>query len=270
MAKQKKPEKPASHYQFLNIEVSNRIIVIILSNPPANSLRIALLRELDDALQNIFLSAEIKVIIITGRGRNFACGADIREMSACKTATEAGEMSKFGQNVFKKIENSPKPVIAAINGFCLGGGLELAMSCHIRIASDKAIMGMPEISLGMIPAFGGSYRLQKLVGKGVAIQMILSGEKILADKAHSIGLVQKVVSSEAVMKEIKILAVKLAEKSSVSMRMALHSITQGSENPCHRAMEIESDCIQELYESHDLKEGVFAFLEKRRPVFLDR
>ena len=244
--------------------------MLTLFNPPSNSLSIALLKELDHILNDIFGNPEVKILIILGAGRDFAIGADIKEMSTRNTSKEAGEMSKLGQRVFLRIENSPKPIIAAIHGFCLGGGLELAISCHIRIASKNAIMGMPEINLGMIPAFGGSYRLPKLVGKGVATQLILSGERIQADRALAIGLVNAVASNGTLRKEAEKLAYKLAEKSSISMCLALRSISRGFDSPCKRAMQVESDCVEELYESHDLKEGVFAFLDKRRPDFNDQ
>lgn len=144
-------------YSNLSMEISEKIALVTINNPPGNSLSGELLMNLDSCITELTQNKKVKVIIITGEGRAFATGADVAEMGRCKTAEQARGMSKLGQKVFLNIENSPKPVIAAINGFCLGGGVELALSCHIRIASNQTVMGMPEIYLGMIPAFGGSY-----------------------------------------------------------------------------------------------------------------
>lgn len=257
-------------YPGLLLEISEKIAVVSLDNPPGNCLSGGILRTLDSCFQNLVQDPDVKVIIITGAGRMFAAGADINEMARCKTSGQAIEMSKLGQQVFINIENSPKPVIAAINGFCLGGGLELALSCHIRIASDHAIMGMPEIYLGMIPAFGGSYRLPRTVGKSKAIQMILSGDKVKSNEALAIRLVDSIAPREKLLEEAKKIAMKLADRSSASMKQALKSILLGSRSDINTAMEIESSCVGELYEMHDLIEGVHAFLEKRKPDFTDR
>jgi enoyl-CoA hydratase len=211
----------------------------------------------------------VKIIIITGKGRLFASGADISEMGRCKTSIQAKEMSQLGQKVFLNIENSSKPVIAAINGFCLGGGLELALSCHIRIASDNSIFGMPEIYLGMIPAFGGSYRLPGIVGTSRAIQMILTGDKINSKEAMAIGLVSMIIPKKELLDEVRKIAGKITGKSSASVRLALRSVFSGIGKDIVSAMEIESSGVGELYDMHDLKEGVYAFLEKRKPDFTD-
>lgn len=183
--------------RYLDLEISEKIALISLDNPPVNALKIALLGNLDKSMGVLTKNPRVKVIIITGKDRIFSSGADIKEMSGRKSGKHAKAMSSLGQQVLQNIENSPKPVIAAINGFCLGGGLELAMSCHIRIASDHSILGMPEISLGMIPAFGGSFRLPRLVGKSKAIELILSGRKIQSDEALSIGLVDLIVPGKS-------------------------------------------------------------------------
>lgn len=264
-----KTSHPTNHYQFLRIEIFDRMAVVALNNPPSNSLKIDLLNELDHSILEALSNPEVKVIIITGAGKSFSIGADIKEMSTLKTAQEAVNLCKLGQKVCMRIENSSKPVIAAISGFCLGGGLELAISCQLRIASQNSILGMPEISVGMIPAFGGSYRMPILVGKGIANQLILTGERIQANRALAIGLVNTVVHKVSLLDEAKNMALKLAEKSAVSLCMALRSISESTDSACQRAMQIESDCLGKLYESHDLKEGVFACLEKRKPFFTD-
>lgn len=253
----------------LSTEISEKTAVVVINNPPWNCLSGELLINLDSCIRELNHDKSVKVIIITGEGRLFASGADIAEMGRCKTAEQAREMSKLGQKVFLNIENSPKPVIAAINGFCLGGGLELALSCHMRIASENSVFGMPEIYLGMIPAFGGSYRLPRTIGTSGAIQMILTGDKIKSGEALEIGLVNEIFPKETLIKEVKRIAGKMKGKSSASMRLALRSVFHGVGTDINNAMEIESGGVAELYDMHDLIEGVHAHLEKRKPDFID-
>lgn len=257
------------NYPNLLTEVSEMIAVVEINNSPGNSLSGELLMNLDSCIKELNQNKDVKVIIITGTGRIFASGADIVEMGRCKTADQAKKMSQLGQMVLLNIENSPKPAIAAINGFCLGGGLELALSCHIRISAEKAVMGMPEIFLGMIPAFGGSYRLPRTVGRSKALQLILSGDKISSSQALNMGLVDLVVPGDSLLNEAKKIAGKMTGKSSASMRLALRSVILGETKGIEDAFEIESSGVSELYEMNDLKEGVFAYLEKRKPVFTD-
>jgi enoyl-CoA hydratase len=256
-------------YPGLLLEIAEKTAVISMDNPPGNSLSCDFLRALDSCFIDLIHNLDVKVIIVTGTGRVFATGADIAEMGKCQTAEQAMDMSRLGQQVFMNIENCPKPVIAAINGFCLGGGLELALSCHIRFASDHSVFGMPEIHLAMIPAFGGSHRLPRAVSTGRALQLVLSGDKILSNEALEIGLVTRIVPKEHLMEEAKKLATKLAGRSSASMRLALRSILRGSGTDINSAMEIEFACVGELYDKHDLIEGVHAYLEKRKPDFTD-
>lgn len=253
----------------LSVEISEKIAVVKIDNPPGNSLSDEVLKLLDKSFEELNKDPLVKVIILTGSKRCFSTGADIKEMGNCKTAEEAKAMSVLGQKVLLNIENSRKPVIAAINGFCLGGGLELAICCHIRICSDHSVFGMPEIHLGMIPAFGGSYRLPIILGRSRAIQMILTGEKFSADIALETGLVNKLVPKEILMEEALKIAGKLKSRSSEAMRQVLKSIVGGVETGIVNAMEIESSCVGELYDMHDLVEGVHAYLEKRKPDFTD-
>jgi enoyl-CoA hydratase len=258
------------NYQFLNVDVADKIGTIALNNPPGNSLKMPLLQELDKCLDAMFSNTEIKALIVTGEGKTFASGADIEEISKLTSKNQAKEMSAFGQKVFLKLENGPKPVVAAINGFCLGGGLELAMSCHVRIASDRAMMGLPEITLGIIPGFGGTQRLPRIVGMAKATQLILTGEPVRSDEALNIGLVQMVVGKDTLLDDAKKFAAKLTSKSGLAMRQALKSIGQGASLDIEKAMDCESTIFSELYGSHDMKEGVTAFLEKRKPSFQDK
>lgn len=256
-------------YPNLEVEDQTRIGVISIKNPPGNTLSGDVLRNLDSCMNELIESSSVKVIIITGSGRSFSKGADISEMGKCKTPEEAVEFSRLGQRVFLNIENSPKPVIAAINGFCLGGGLELALSCHLRIASDNAVFGMPEIYLGMIPAFGGSYRLPLVIGRTRAIHLVLSGIKIKSAEAEKVCLVNLVFPKDELMQNAKSLADQMTHKSSSSMSYVLKSIIRSSATDAGKAMEIENTCLRELFQKHDLIEGVHAFLEKRKPDFTD-
>ena len=253
----------------LSVEISEKIAIVKIDNPPGNSLSDEVLKLLDKNFEELNMDPFVKVIILTGAERCFSTGADIKEMGNCKTAEEAKAMSVLGQKVLLNIENSRKPVIAAINGFCLGGGLELAICCHIRICSDHSVFGMPEINLGMIPAFGGSYRLPVIMGRSRAIQMILTGEKVTAEVALATGLVNKIVPKDLVMTEAMNLAGKLTARSSSTMGQMFKSMNKGAETDIVNAMKIESSCVGELYDMHDLVEGVHAYLEKRKPDFLD-
>ncbi|MCX6225278.1 MAG: enoyl-CoA hydratase-related protein [Bacteroidia bacterium] len=256
-------------YPNLEVESNTRVGVISIKNPPGNTLSAEVLRNLDSVMHELIASRYIKVIMITGSGRSFSKGADILEMSNCKTPEEAVEFSRLGQQVFLNIENSPKPVIAVINGLCLGGGLELALSCHLRLAADNAVFGMPEIFLGMIPAFGGSYRLPMAIGRARAMHLVLSGMKIKSDDAATICLVNLVFPKDELMQNAISIASQMANRSSSSMSYALKSIIRNSAMDAEKAMEIENTCLKELFQKHDLIEGVNAFLEKRRPHFTD-
>ncbi len=256
-------------YTFLTLEIADKIALISLNNPPSNSLKMPLLQDLDRMLDELYAHRDVKVIIITGAGKTFASGADIEEISRLGSSQQAKEMSSFGQKVFLKLESGPKPVIAAINGFCLGGGLELAMSCHIRIASDRALMALPEIALGIIPGFGGTQRLPRIVGMSKATQMILSADQIRSEEALSIGLINMIAPKDTLIEEAKKIATKITPKSLGSIRQALKSMALGSQVSIEKAMEIESTCFGELYGTADMKEGISAFLEKRKANFLD-
>lgn len=257
------------NYKNLTIDIADKIAVVSLNNPPSNSLKMELLTELDQWLDEFHSSPEVKVMVLTGAGKTFASGADITEISKLESGGQAQAMSAAGQKIFLKLEQGPKPVIAAVNGFCLGGGLELAMSCHIRIASDRALMGLPEITLGIIPGFGGTQRLPRLAGTGKAIQMILTGDPVRSDEALAIGLVNAVVPKDQLIEEAKNLAKKIATKSGGSVQQALQAVTQGIQTDIRNAMDIESACFGKLYGSAGMKEGLSAYLEKRKPDFKD-
>lgn len=256
-------------FTYLTIETEGKLVTVYLNNPPSNSLRSELLQELDRWLDEFHQNQNFKVMILTGAGKTFASGAEITEIARLESGDQAKAMSAAGQSIFLKLEHGPKPVIAAINGFCLGGGLELAMSCHIRIASDRALMGLPEINLGIIPGFGGTQRLPRLVGTGKALQMILTGDPIRADEALSAGLVNLVVPKDQLLTNAHNLAGKIASKSSGSVREAIGAVMKGLQTDIRAAMDIESSCFGELYGSPGMKEGLSAYMEKRKPDFND-
>jgi enoyl-CoA hydratase/carnithine racemase len=217
---------------------------------------------------------EVKAIIITGGGTNaFVAGADIpeiKEQFENPDVASANEFVERGHRTFLKIERALKPIIAAINGFCLGGGMELAMACHMRICSDKARLGQPEINLGIIPGWGGTQRLPRLANKGKAIELILTGDMISAQEAYRLGLVNKVVPADAVLKEAQDLARKIVSKSKFPTAAALRAISEGLELSIEEGLELEAEQFVVLRDKEDPREGLSAFLEKRPPQFKDK
>jgi len=222
-------------------------------------------------VDEVVANPEVKAAVITGAGQiAFVAGADINEFTQVQTAQMAVDASRRGQDVFSKIENAPKPFIAAINGVALGGGMELALACHIRIIGDRAKMGQPEINLGIIPGWGGTQRLPRLVGRAKAIELILSGDQITAQEAYRLNLVNKVVPGGEVLKTARDLGKKMAQKSLVTIRAALDAITCGSTKPMAEGLQYEASQFGILFETEDMREGVAAFLQKRQPAFKDK
>jgi enoyl-CoA hydratase/carnithine racemase len=260
--------------QFVRYTIEDRVATLVIDHPPVNAFNKQTVTELDGAIDELLANADVKVIIITGGGQMaFVAGADIGEINALVKAQDTAGSQAFieqGQRVFTKIENAHKPVIAAINGFCLGGGLELAMSCHIRICGDRARLGQPEINLGIIPGWGGTQRLPRLISKGKAIEIILTGDQITAQEAKALGLVNLVVPGDAVLRQAKGLASKLAAKSAVAMAAALKAVNNGQGLPVVEGLAKERDQFVNLSGSEDTLEGVSAFLEKRAPQFKDK
>ena len=258
-------------YQNLKVGVQDRIAVIAIDHPPANAFDGRTLDELGAAFDEAIANSDVKAIIVTGAGQfAFVAGADIKEIKALEGNKDAirSYMEK-GQKLFSKIEASPKPVIAAINAVALGGGLELALACHLRVAGDKARFGLPEINLGIMPGWGGTQRLQRVVGKSKAIEMILTDDILNAQEAYRINLVNKVVPATAVVKEAMGLAKKITEKGGVAIAKALEAINAGSDLPMAEGLVIELDGITGLAMTNDAREGILAFIEKRRANFTD-
>ncbi|MBN1977181.1 MAG: enoyl-CoA hydratase/isomerase family protein [Anaerolineae bacterium] len=259
-------------WQYIRTEIEDGVATLTIDHPPVNSFNTEVMDELSEAVDELLADDGVRAIVITGGGTNaFVAGADIPEIKkllgqegGLKMAAEAGHA------LFTKIERATKPVIAAIDGFCLGGGLELAMACHMRICSDRSRLGQPEINLGIIPGWGGTQRLQRHIGRGKAIELILTGDMIRAQEAYSIGLVNKVVPAGAVVKEARGLARKIASKSRLPTAAALRAIVAGAEVPVEEGLKIETEEFASLQGTGDAMEGINAFLEKRQADFKDR
>jgi len=253
-------------YNILKTEVHDGIAVVTISRPEAmNALNTRFFNEMDDYVSAAKIDASLKAIIITGEGKAFVAGADIAEM-VNKNQEEGSEFSTLGQHTFSSFGELDIPVIAAINGFALGGGLELAMGCDFRIASTKAKFGQPEVNLGLIPGYAGTQRLSRLVGLGDALYLLMSAEMIGAEDALRIGLVQKVVEPEALMDEVMKLAKTIAAKGPSAIKKVKHVVRQGLEMSLKQGEELEAREFGSLFgEGNEGKEGMKAFLEKRKP-----
>ena len=250
------------------VKIENRISIITLNRPQQlNALNHQLIDDLNQELEKIKTNKNVKSIIITGSGEKaFVAGADIKEFAKF-TRKEGKSLAKDGQKkLFNFIENFPKPIIAAINGFALGGGLELAMACHIRLASSNAKMGLPEVSLGVIPGYGGTQRLAQLVGKGKAIEMITTGRMIDANQAYNYRLVNNVVEAGELISKCKELCYQIAKNSPNAISAAIKSINAGFDSSLD-GFEVEINSFGNCFETKDFIEGTSAFLEKRKPNF---
>ena len=244
-------------------------VAILTVNRPAvlNALNTPTTDELRRAVLELKRDAAVRVVILTGAGEKaFIAGADINELAALKP-TQGKEHAQRGQHVFDLVEHMGKPVIAAINGFCLGGGCELAMACTLRIAADTARIGQPEINLGIIPGYAGSQRLPRLVGKGVALDLLLTGRQVKADEALAIGLVNKVVPAAQLMAAAKELAAELATKAPIAVQYIIEAVNRGLEMSFDKAQVHEATLFGLVASTADMREGTRAFLEKRKAQF---
>ncbi len=246
------------------------VALLKINNPPFNSIDDQVLDELEECVNQIAEDAAARVVVIIGEGNAFVAGADIKKMQEVNTAEQAKEITIKAHNILNKIENSRKPYIAAINGLCLGGGTELALACHIRIAGTEATMGLPEISLGILPGFGGTQRLSRLLGPSRALEIMLTGKFIDMTEAEKIGLVNRVVPQAEIMNEAMKLAAKIASKGQVAVRAIIEAVKDGLLMSMKDGLAMERRLLGDLVESEDKQEGIAAFLEKRKPVFKDR
>ena len=252
-------------------KLENNICTLTINRPNEyNALNRDVLIELDSKLDFIIEEADCRVIILTGKGdKAFIAGADIEAMQKMN-ANQAHEFSKMGQELTLKIEKSKIPIIAAVNGFALGGGCEFAMACHIRYASENAVFGQPEVSLGLIAGWGGTQRLPRLVGKGKAMEILLSGQNFKADKAYSMGLVNKVVPMDELIPSVEKLALSITKNAPISVTATINAVNEGESTTLHEGLLKEQTEFSKQFNTEDTKEGLSAFLEKRSPEFLGK
>lgn len=235
-----------------------------------NALNRQTLEALDAAFTQAAADGTVRVVVLTGSGsKAFVAGADIAEMSAL-SAVQAREFSLLGQRLMRRIERMPKPVIAMVNGYALGGGLELAMACHLRVAADGARMGQPEVNLGLIPGFGGTQRLLRLCGRAAALELCLLGAQVDANRALQLGLVNRVVPAAELEEQTLALARQLAASAPLALRGVLDAVVTGGECGLEEGLEFESAQFALLFSTEDMREGTRAFLEKRKPQFHNR
>lgn len=257
--------------QNVKVSLEDRVAIVTIDHRPVNALDRQTMQELKQVVDSAQADATVKALIVTGAGSlAFVAGADIKEVGQLRSPQEAQEVAALGQAVFLSLQRLGKPVIAAINGVCLGGGLELAMACHLRISGDRARFGQPEISLGIIPGWGGTQRLPRLIGKAKATEWILTGDVVTAQEAHRLGLVNQVVPQDQVLKAAKDLARKIVSKGGVAVAEALKAIEAGLDQPLDAGLAKEAEAFGRVAATEDSKEGVRAFLEKRQPQFKDR
>jgi len=255
------------NYQTIRLEQKKHIALLTINKPEAlNALDDTVLSELNHAVGIISTDDSIQILIITGQGKSFVAGADISVMRTMNP-DEARAFSKKGQDLFRKIELMEKPVIAAINGFALGGGCELALCCDIRIASEKSKFGQPEVNLGVIPGFGGTQRLSRIVGIAKAKELIYTGDMIVAEEAATISLVNQVVPADSLLDCAFVLAEKILTRSQKAVQFAKTAINRGYECDIETGLSIENDLFSLCFAHEDQREGMNAFIEKRPAIF---
>ena len=259
------------HHENLLCEIEGAVATVTLNRPKVlNALNAALFEDLRSVFTALCADASVRTILITGAGdRAFAAGADINEL-AMVSAVEGKQLSQRGQAVFDLIESCGKPVIACINGFALGGGCELALVCTLRLASDNAKLGQPEVKLGLLPGYGGSQRLPRLVGKGIALQLLLTGEIITAAEAHRIGLINEVMPLERLLPRGREIAQSIAAMAPLAVRDCIEAVNVGCELPLAGALCLEATLFGLLCGTEDKAEGTQAFLAKRKPEWKGR
>lgn len=254
----------------VDVQVQEKIAIVKMNRPKAlNALNNDTLDELVNIFNCLKEDTEVRGVIITGEGKGFVAGADIVQMQNYKSV-EGRQYADFAQSVFSKIENLEKPVIAAVNGYALGGGSELALSCDIRIASEKAVFGQPEVGLGIIPCFGGTQRLPRLIGPGKAKEIIFSGRQVKAEEALSIGLVNKIVKPEKLLEESISMMKAILKNASMAVGYAKVAINRGLEMDKENGLELEKDVAALAFATEDKDEGMNAFIEKRKANFKNK
>jgi enoyl-CoA hydratase len=253
--------------EFLSWKVEDSVAIVTINRPPANALARQLIVELDSILDEIAAEDSARVVLLHGEGRFFSAGADIKEFTNVQTGEEFSRLAENGQTVFEKLETFEKPVIAAIHGAALGGGLELAMACHMRFVTETAKLGLPELQLGIIPGFAGTQRLPRYVGVAKAAEMMFTSDPISGVEAVQWGLANRAYADEELLPKSLEIAKKIAKKSPVALKAAIHMLQYSKPSSYFEGVKAEAESFGTVFVSEDAKEGISAFIEKREPVF---
>lgn len=253
--------------EFLSWQVDEGVAVVTISRPPANAFARQVISELNELLDAVEHDAAIRVILVHGEGRFFSAGADIKEFTSVSSGVEFGDLARGGQQVFERVESFSKPIIAAIHGAALGGGLEFAMSCHLRYVTETAKLGLPELQLGIIPGFAGTQRLPRHVGFAKAAEMMFTSDPISGLEAVQWGLANRAFSDEELLPGALAIAKKIAKKSPIAIKATLEVLQYSKTGAFYEGVEAEANSFGEVFSSQDAKEGIQAFIEKREPVF---
>lgn len=252
---------------LLKWSVEDMVATIKIANPPANAISTKVLQELSRVLDEVEYDQNVRVVVIHGEGRFFSAGADIKEFTALSTEEQFSSLGKNGQQIFERMENFAKPIIAAIHGAALGGGLELAMACHFRLVSEKAKLGLPELQLGIIPGFAGTQRLPRYVGTARAAEMLLTSTPITGVEAVQAGLCNHAYADEELLENALKMANQIAKKSPVAVKSALQLLRFSKTKEFYAGVEREAELFGQAFLTEDGKEGIDAFISKREPVF---
>ena len=253
--------------EYLKLAVENHVAFITINHAPANALSSAIIAELAQAFDQIESNEDVRVVLLHGEGRFFSAGADIKEFTGVENGKAFEKLAQNGQSVFERIESFPKPVVAAIHGAALGGGLELAMACHIRLVTERAKLGLPELQLGLIPGYAGSQRLPKYVGAAKAAEMLFTSEPITGTQAVQWGLANHAYTDEELLPKAKEMASKIAKKSPIALKAAIELLKYTKDDSYYKGVERETVLFGQAFDSADAKEGIAAFIEKREAVF---
>jgi enoyl-CoA hydratase len=252
---------------FFNSSIENGLALISIDYQPLNVLSFSHYHELCETVIQLIERKEAKVVILTGNNKNFISGADIKDISNVKTPEQCELQTLKMKDLFRRIERLTRPVIAAIHGNCFGGGLELVMSCHMRLASKDAKFGLPEINYGTIPSFGGTQRLPRIVGKAKGLELILTGKLISAEEALRIGLINEICLPGDLLTRAKALGREIADRSALAIEAAIRAVNMDLEGLLDQGLILESLLSAKLVQSEDMKEGLAAFFERRKPIF---